>query len=91
MTLLSILEQDRLDLEIDPTLVWSRMPEQDRVELFGEDHGALTLTSAKLLAEPRFLARLSRVYDRIVVFCKGIVAGLTEAVHSLPYTIRCVS
>lgn len=86
--LLAVLADDDLDLEIEPTMVWSRLPESAKADMFGEDHGTIPLDTTRLLGNPMFKAHLDQVYDRLLSFCTAIIASLTRALPVMPFTVR---
>jgi hypothetical protein len=106
---LGVLADDDLDLEVEPTLVWSRsgvilysklsifrdqfhgrLSESKRVKFFGPNHGAIPLNTPLLLGNKAFRNHISRVYDRLLSACTGVVRGLSMALPSLPPVIRSV-
>eukprot|EP00051_Salpingoeca_urceolata_P012568 m.155433 g.155433 ORF g.155433 m.155433 type:complete len:1144 (+) comp17530_c0_seq1:324-3755(+) len=88
--LLAVLADDDLDLEIDPTVVWSRLGEAQRVRLFGQKHGSIPLDMKRLIDNEAFRSLLDQVYDRLHDSCSQIVERLRASLPSLPYTIRCI-
>ena len=86
--LLSVLGDDDLDLEIEPTVVWSKLPEAEKVNLFGPDHGAIPLDTNRLTNNPKFKEYMDRIYDQLISFCDQVITSLTDALHSMPFVIR---
>ena len=93
---LTVLGDDDLDLEIDPTVIWSilqeKLSEQEKVDMFGPTYKAAPPdTPDKLLAQPSFKAHMEAVHASLVKFCADVVASLTAALHSMPYILRWIA
>eukprot|EP00050_Salpingoeca_kvevrii_P017302 m.63829 g.63829 ORF g.63829 m.63829 type:complete len:893 (+) comp7484_c0_seq1:1995-4673(+) len=89
--IMAVLADDDLDLEVEPTLVWSRLSEDARVEFFGSDHGSIPLDTRSLVRNPGFKKLLDGIYDHLLGFCRQIIANLTKSLFVLPYAIRFVA
>ncbi len=52
--ILAVLADDDLDLEIDPVIVWSRLSDAQKTEIFGADHATQSLTTDMFLRDRKF-------------------------------------
>eukprot|EP00053_Salpingoeca_punica_P015503 m.143164 g.143164 ORF g.143164 m.143164 type:complete len:929 (+) comp16734_c0_seq2:49-2835(+) len=86
--IMMVLADDDLDLEIEPTNLWSRLTEAQRTELFGSDHSKLVMTCDLLLSNAEFKRLLDQVYDKLLGFCRLILTSLTANVPCLLFSIR---
>lgn len=65
-----------------------RLPESEKVNLFGPDHGAIPLDTNRLMNNAKFKEYMDRIYDQLINFCDQVIKSLTGALHSMPYVIR---
>ena len=94
--ILGMLGDDDLDLEIDPTVIWSilqeKLSEEEKEDMFGRTYKATPPdTPDKLLAQPAFRAHMDAVHDALIKFCKQVLDSLTAGLHSMPYSLRWIA
>jgi len=83
---MAVLEDDTLNLEIEPVKVYNSMSPQKRLEVGFQD----PVDPSKLEEFPGMKQHLAKVYHKIILFCKAFIKCLTDRLPSMPYGVRWV-
>jgi len=86
--ILAVLADDDLEIEFDPILVYNKLSPAERAEMFGPEYQDKVQDTSTLIANPKFMVCLGKVFDRLVRLCTHVVDSLTVALASMPFSMR---